>query len=97
MHYVVFATDRPGMLAERQRVRESHRARLRVGGEGVKVVIAGPTTDDAGAMNGTMLVVEAASAAAVHAFVAGDPYMQSGVYAAVEVRPWIWGLGQPAS
>ena len=96
-HFAVWATDRPGMAAERARVREAHRARLREGGRGgLKVVLGGPTTDEAGAMNGSLLVVEAHDIAAVREFIAGDPYMLGGVYDTVEIRPWQWGLGRIA-
>ena len=94
-HFAVWATDRPGMAAERARVREAHRARLREGGlDGLKVVLDGPTIDEADAMNGSLLVVEARDIAAVRAFLAGDPYVLGGVYDTVEVRPWRWGLGR---
>lgn len=94
-HFAIWATDRPGMAAERARVREAHRARLREGApDGLKVVLGGPTTDEAGAMNGSLLVVEARDLAAVRDFLAGDPYVLGGVYASVEVRPWRWGLGR---
>lgn len=95
MLYAVWATDRPGMLAERQRVRELHRARLRdPGPHPVRVVQAGVTLDDAAeAMNGTLLIVQAQSLAAVQAFVDGDPYVAAGVYDRIEIRPWRCGLG----
>jgi len=96
-YFAIWATDRPGMAAERVRVREAHRARLREGGRGgLKVVLGGPTTDEAGAMNGSLLVVEAHDIAAVREFLAGDPYVLGGVYGAVEVRPWHCGLGHIA-
>ena len=96
-HFAIWATDRPGMAAERARVREAHRARLREGVPGsLKVVLGGPTTDDAGAMNGSLLVVEAHDVAAVREFLAGDPYVLGGVYDTVEIRPWRWGLGRIA-
>jgi uncharacterized protein YciI len=97
MHYAVWATDRPGMLATRVRVREAHRARLRdPGAHPVTVVAGGPTLDDAhAAMNGSLLVVEAESVEAVRRFMAEDPYQLEGVYAQVEVRAWQWGLGRP--
>lgn len=93
--YAVWATDRPGMLAERQRVREAHRARLREpGAHAVTVLLAGPCLDDAGVdMAGTLLVVEAADIAAVRAFVADDPYVLAGVYGDVDIRPWRCGMG----
>lgn len=94
-HFAIWATDRPGMAVERARVREAHRARLREGAPGgLKVVLGGPTTDEAGAMNGSLLVVEARDLAAVRDFLAGDPYVLGGVYDTVEVRPWRWGLGR---
>jgi len=96
-HFAIWATDRPGMAAERARVREVHRARLREGAPGrLKVVLGGPTTDEAGAMNGSLLVVEAHDIAAVREFLAGDPYVLGGVYDTVEIRPWRWGLGRIA-
>ena len=97
MYYAVWATDAPGMQAERQRVREAHRARLRAPGpHAVKVVAGGATLAEAdGTMNGTLLIVEADTIDAVRRFVDADPYRLAGVYARVEVRPWQWGLGQP--
>lgn len=97
MYYAVWATDRIGALPERERVREAHRARLRNPGEHrVKVLLGGPTlSEDAGAMNGSLLVVEADDIEAVRRFVAEDPYQLAQVYATVEVRPWNWGLGRP--
>ena len=97
MYFAVWATDRAGALPERERVREQHRARLRnPGAHAVKVVLGGPTLDEGeGAMNGTLLVVQAESIDAVRQFIAEDPYTLAGVYASVEVRPWNWGLGRP--
>ena len=95
MLFAVWATDRPGTGGERERVREAHRARLRAPGpHPVQVVQAGATLDaPGGAMNGTLLVVQADSIDAVRAFVDGDPYVTAGVYAAVDIRPWRCGLG----
>lgn len=93
--YAVWATDCEGVLAERERVRPAHRARLRApGAHPVRVVLAGPTLERvAGSMNGTLLVVEAEDAQAVHDFVCGDPYFEAGVYRSVEIRPFVCGLG----
>jgi uncharacterized protein YciI len=100
MLYAVWATDRAGTQAERLRVREAHRARLRAPApHAVTVVLAGPLfADDAQqTMSGTMLVVEADSAQAVRAFVNGDPYVEAGVYERIEIRPWRCGLGPLAT
>jgi uncharacterized protein YciI len=97
MHFVVWATDREGMLSERHRVRDAHRERLRnPAGHAVKVVAGGPTLNETdGAMNGSLLIVEADSIEAVRRFVADDPYSLGQVYASVQIRPWQWGLGRP--
>ena len=96
--FAVWARDRPDMLEDRQRVREAHRARLIEGAPGVRVVLGGPTLDDAGDMTGSLLVIEAADIAQVRAFVAGDPYVEAGVYdpASVQILPWRWGIGRPS-
>jgi hypothetical protein len=93
--FAVWASDAPGSGDARQRVREAHRARLRAPApHAVQVLQAGATLDDAtGAMNGTLLVVQAEDMDAVRAFVAADPYVAAGVYARVEIRPWRCGLG----
>ena len=46
-------------------------------------------------MNGTLLVVQAASRTEVEAFLQDDPYIRNDLFAHLEVRPWLWGLGQP--
>ncbi len=102
MQFVVWATDAADTLAMRQQVREQHRARLRnPAPHAVQVLLGGPTlNDDAMAMNGTLLIVDAGSAEAVRAFVDDDPYMRHGVYRDVQIRPWRCGLGplaEPAS
>jgi uncharacterized protein YciI len=97
LYFAVFATDRPGGGALRAEIRETHRRYLRAPeGHAVVVRLGGPTLEESdGTMNGTLLVVEAADIAAVRAFVADDPYSRAGLFAAVEIRPWHWGLGNP--
>ena len=97
-YFAVWASDRAGRLETRLRVREEHRARLRdPAPHAVTVLLGGPTLDAGGAMNGTLLVVEAEDRAAVQAFVDADPYSLQGVYEQVEIRPWLWGLGRPVT
>jgi hypothetical protein len=64
------------------------------GPHAVRVRLGGPTLDDTGAMGGTLLVIGAEHIGAVRRFIAEDAYMLAGVYAAVDIRPWAWGLGQ---
>jgi uncharacterized protein len=98
MYFAVWATDREGTQDKRLAVREAHRARLRDPGvHRVKVVVGGPTLSEADeSMNGSLLVIEADDIDAVRRFVREDPYHLEGVYAAVEIRPWHWGLGAPS-
>jgi hypothetical protein len=96
-YFAVFATDRPDLGALRAETRERHRHYLQApDGHDVVVRLGGPTLEaTSGEMNGTLLVVEAASIDAVRAFVADDPYSRAGLFGAVEIRPWRWGLGNP--
>jgi uncharacterized protein YciI len=92
--FAVWASDAPGALPARLAVRDAHRLRLRSPAlHDVTVLAAGPTLADDATMNGTLLIVRAASAAAVRAFMTGDPYMEAGVYGDIQVRPWTCGLG----
>ncbi|MNK79051.1 YciI-like protein [compost metagenome] len=60
------------------------------------VRLGGPILDDAGtAMTGTLLVIEAASLPEVEAFMQDDPYVQAGLFASIQIRPWHWSLGNP--
>lgn len=96
-HFVVYALDKPNREAARLAQRAAHRARLRDHGHPVSVQVGGPLLDDDGRMIGSLLVVEAASAPAVEAFLAGDPYQLADVYETVKVHRYDWGLGNPAS
>jgi hypothetical protein len=79
----------------RAAVRDAHRKRLREHDHPVTVRLGGPTLDEKGRMNGSLLVIEAASRADVEAFLSGDPYVEAGLYDRTEIRPWNWGLGKP--
>jgi uncharacterized protein YciI len=46
-------------------------------------------------MNGTLLVIEAGSLPEVEAFIQDDPYVQAGLFASIQIRPWHWSLGNP--
>ncbi|AMR82057.1 YciI family protein [Cupriavidus nantongensis] len=96
-YYAIFATDKPGMSAVRERVRPAHRAYLRSADRHrVLVRLGGPTLDVSDdAMNGTLLVIEAEHIEDVERFLHGDPYMHAGLFERVEVRPWDWSLGNP--
>lgn len=97
-YFAIWATDRPGQSALRQSLRPSHRRWLRDPGDHpVTVRLGGPTLDDHGAMNGTLLVVEAESLQVVDRFFADDPYCRHGLFSKVQIRAWQWGLGLAAA
>lgn len=95
-HFLIFATDKPGLLELRKATRETHRVYIREpNAHEVTVVYAGPTLDDAGEMNGSLLVVQAPSKEAVMRFAAGDPYAQAQLFASTEIREMKTGLVRP--
>ncbi|TBW36315.1 YciI family protein [Siculibacillus lacustris] len=95
MLFVAVCRDKPDHLAVRTAHRDAHRAWL--AGLGHTLKIAGPFLDDAGhEMIGSMLILEADSLEAARATFAADPYAIAGLFAAVEVRPWLWIFGKPA-
>ena len=98
MPYFAFcAHDKPGMSEARAKVRERHRAYIRIAQEGCRCVAGGPLMDESGThMTGTLLIFEARDRQAVERFVANDPYMGENLFARMDIRQWNWGLGQPA-
>jgi uncharacterized protein YciI len=94
MLYALICTDRPGTLPVRKAHRPQHVEYLKSLGD--TVVLAGPFTEEDGAtMNGSLIVVEAASLQAARAIADSDPFAKAGVFAAVEVRPWLWTINAP--
>jgi uncharacterized protein YciI len=47
-------------------------------------------------MNGSLIVIEAASLQAAEKIAAGDPFAKAGLFASVEIRPWRWTFNSPA-
>jgi len=97
MPYFAFcAHDKPGMGEARVKVREQHRAYIRIAQDGCRCVAGGPLMDEGGAhMNGTLLIFEARDRQAVEQFVSNDPYMGEELFARIDIWQWRWGLGQP--
>jgi uncharacterized protein YciI len=94
MLYALICTDKPGAWPVRKANRPLHLEYLKSLGD--IVVLAGPFTEEDGvAMNGSLIVVEAASLEAARAIAEGDPFAKAGVFAAVEVRPWLWTINAP--
>lgn len=94
-YFMVLGTDAGGTAALRQALRPQHRQWLREHpGHEVTVLHGGPTLAADGGMDGTLLIVAAASEGAVRAFVAADPYVRNGLFASLQVRRWAWALGR---
>ncbi|MGH6825482.1 YciI family protein [Methyloceanibacter sp.] len=96
MLYALICTDKPNSLALRMAKRPEHVAYLQSLGE--TLVIAGPFSEaDGETMNGSLIVVEAASLQAANEIAAGDPFAKIGLFASVEIRPWVWTMNAPAN
>ena len=81
MHFVIHAIDRSDAGSLREHTRPTHLDYL----GGFDVVFGGPMLDDAGAMSGSLIVVQAEDRAAAEAFAAGDPYALAGLFETVTI------------
>jgi uncharacterized protein YciI len=94
MLYALICTDKPDSLAIRLANRPDHLAYLESLGE--TLIFAGPFTEaDGQTMNGSLIVVEAASLEAARKIGAGDPFAKAGVFASVDIRAWLWTINNP--
>jgi len=85
MLFVIIGHDAPDGPAKRPDVRPRHLDHLRPLAEAGRVKLAGPFLDK----TGSLIVVEAESAAEVWALVARDPYVTEGVFNRVDVKPFL--------
>ncbi len=86
MHFVLTCKDKPGHLETRMENREAHLAYLK---EHMGQLFAGgPTLDDEGAMNGSILILDFPDKAAAQAFADNDPYFKAGLFESVTILPW---------
>jgi len=91
MHFVALCLDKPESLAIRQENRAAHLAFL--AGNAAAVMLGGPFLDSAGQMCGSMLILSCEDEAAARALLAGDPYGEAGLFASVELRPFLPAVG----
>jgi uncharacterized protein YciI len=82
--FVMTCLDHPNNLERRMGAREAHLAYLHDNLALVK--LAGQLLDDAGAVAGSLFIIEADSAETVKAFNAADPYTRADVFKSVDVR-----------
>jgi uncharacterized protein YciI len=94
MIYALICTDKPDSLAIRKANRPEHLAYLESLGD--TLVLAGPFTEpDGETMNGSLVVIEASSLEAACKIAAGDPFAKAGLFANVDIRPWLWTINNP--
>jgi uncharacterized protein YciI len=91
MLYALICTDKPNGLAIRKANRPDHLAYLESLGD--TLMFAGPFTEEDGqTMNGSLVVIEVDSLRDARAIADGDPFAKAGLFASVEIRPWLWTI-----
>lgn len=92
MLFAFIGYDKPNGLAHRMANRPDHLAHLHSLGD--KLVLAGPFLDEKGDMNGSFMVIEAENQAEAEATYARDPFVERGVFASYEIRPYHIGINR---
>ena len=94
MLFALICIDKSDGLAIRLEKRPEHVAYLKSLGD--KLAFAGPfLKEDGKTMCGSLVVVEADTLDAAKAVAGADPFAKAGLFATVEIRPWLWVLGKP--
>lgn len=95
MWYAIISQDVSDSLSKRQSVRAAHLERLQALKDAGRLLIAGPhpaidseQPGDAG-FSGSLVVAEFASLAEAQTWADADPYIAAGVYAQVQVKPFL--------
>ena len=98
MWYVIHAIDRENSLEARKMARPAHLERVRKLMDQGRLLVAGPMpaidSADPGpaGFSGSTIIAEFESLEAARDWAAGDPYAEAGVYADVDIRPFIKAL-----
>lgn len=88
MRFVVHCLDKPGASPLRLRHYDEHKAHLAAGP--VTTVVSGPLlAEDGETMIGSLFIFEAESRGAVEAFNAADPFNRAGVWASINIHPFL--------
>ena len=95
MLFLVLAHDGrdPGAPERRASVRERHLQEARPLAEDGTMRLGGAYLDEAGAMAGSVLILEAEDEGAVRALLERDVYSRAGVWQSYEIRPFVPALG----
>ncbi|HEV7278002.1 MAG TPA: YciI family protein [Devosiaceae bacterium] len=90
MYYAFVGYDRPNGLPQRMAARPEHLQHLESLGE--RLVLAGPFLDDKGDMVGSFMVIEAKSQKDAEETFGRDPFVISGVFDSITIKPWHLGI-----
>lgn len=94
MLYSIIGIDNENSLQARLSVRADHLARLNALRDEGRLIIAGPNpaidNEDPGeaGFTGSLIIAEFETLAAAQAWADADPYVESGAYASVSVKPF---------
>lgn len=94
MLYAIISQDVENSREKRQQARPAHLERLRLLSEAGRLVLAGPHPaidgEDPGpaGFTGSLVVAEFSSLEDAQAWANADPYLESGAYASVVVKPF---------
>lgn len=94
MWYAIEGYDGDGVLAARVAARPAHLARLQALLDAGRLLLAGPCpaidAEDPGpaGYSGSLVIAEFESLEGARAWADSDPYVEAGVYARVDVRPF---------
>lgn len=94
MWYAIEGYDGSDVLPQRMAARPAHLARLQALRDAGRLLVAGPCpaidAEDPGpaGFSGSLVIAEFPSLADARAWADADPYVEAGVYARVDVRPF---------
>ncbi len=97
MLFSIMGTDVENSLEKRMATRTAHLERLQKLNEEGRLILAGPhphphNSDEFKQFTGSLIVAEFESIEAAQAWADADPYIAAGVYAQVEIKPFIKAL-----
>lgn len=96
--FIITCTDQAGKLEKRLEVRQAHLARLKQLEQQGQLVLAGPMPKDPNhpklGFYGSVLILKFESRTQLDEWLAEEPYLLAGVYAHIDVKPFIQVLPQ---
>ena len=91
--FSIYCTDNPAKLAKRLEVRPAHVARLQALQANGQLILAGPCPKNPDVLSdgflGSVLILDFPTRQDLDEWLKDEPYVLEGVYAQVEVRPFI--------